>query len=206
VFTGLAVQAAEQVNVGDFSGVVDAQGVPSGWQLKVKSGKADLKVVEEDGLHAVRFRSDAASFSLQRQVKVDLQQYPVLGWKWKVNKLPEGGDFRRSKTDDQAAQLFVAFSKTQTLVYLWDSTVPEGFMGDAPSPPFMSVKAIVVRSKSSPTGKWLTESRNVYEDYKKLFGPTDKVPVVSGMRLQINSQHTKTSAESAFADILFKSR
>jgi hypothetical protein len=142
---------------------------------------------------------------LQRQVKVDLQRYPVLTWKWMVSQLPVGGDFRKSKTDDQAAQLFVAFSKSQTLVYLWDSTVPEGFMGDAPSPPFMSIKAVVVRSKSSPMGKWLTESRNVYEDYQKLFGPTDKVPVVSGMRLQINSQHTKTLAESAFADIIFKS-
>ncbi|MGE5751019.1 MAG: DUF3047 domain-containing protein, partial [Nitrospirota bacterium] len=49
--------------------------------------------------------------------------------------------------------------------------------------------------------KWFTEVRNVYDDYKKLFGnePMD----VAGVRLQINSQHTETSAESYFADVVF---
>jgi len=42
----------------------------------------------------------------------------------------------------------------------------------------------------------------VYEDYKKLYG--DEPPVVKGMRFQINSQHTKTSAESYFADVVFQ--
>jgi hypothetical protein len=77
-------------------------------------------------------------------------------------------------------------------------------MEDAPAPPFMSIKAVVVRSGPAETGKWMTETRNVYEDYKKLYGDGDKSPVVSGMRIQINSQHTKTSAESYFAEVMFQ--
>lgn len=192
---------ADRVVIADFSTGVDASGVPKGWQLKEKSGKADFSLVQDEGVHAVSLRSTNTSFSLQKEVKVDLKQYPILSWKWKAAKLPKGGDFRKSKTDDQAAQLFLAFSRTRSIVYLWDSTAPQGLMEDAPSPPFMTIKAVVVRSGAADLGKWITETRNVYEDYRKLFG--EEPPSVSGVRIQINSQHTETSAESLFGDVVF---
>ena len=199
-----AVLAGDYV-IGDFSLGAVPNSVPVGWQLKEKSGKADFAVIEQDKLHALRLRSSSTSYSFQKEVKVDLNQYPVLSWKWKVTKLPEGGDFRRSKTDDQAAQLFVAFSRSQTIVYMWDTSSPQGTIGEASAPPFMSIKVIVMRSGPAESGKWITETRDVYEDYKKLFSKTE-VPPVSGIRVQINTQHTKSSGESYFADIVFKKR
>jgi hypothetical protein len=196
--------ADDQMVVADFSLGVDVKGVPKGWELNEKSGQADFSIVTDDGLDALLLRSASTSFSIQKEVKVDITQYPILSWKWKVTTLPKGGDFRKSKTDDQAAQLFLAFSKTKAIVYIWDTTAPEGLMEDAPAPFFMSIKAVVVRSGPAEMGKWITETRNVYEDYKKLYGDDDKSPVVSGMRIQINSQHTKTSAESYFAEVMFK--
>lgn len=194
---------AEPLRVGDFSQKPNDNGLPEGWQLKEKVGRADFSICRLDGVHALGLRSTNTSFSLQREVNADLAQYPILSWKWRVNKLPEGGDFRRIKTDDQAAQLFVAFSKTQFIVYIWDSTAPEGYMGDAHAPPFMSIKVVVVRSSPAESGKWLTETRNVAEDYQRLYGDKGKPPVVHGVRLQINTQHTRTSAESYFADLAF---
>lgn len=200
LFTG-PVWAEDIVSIADFSNDL-SRPVPAGWQLKEKSGKADIAVVREEGLAAVRFRSAHSSFSLQKEVRVDLKQYPVLTWKWKVTKLPAGGDFRKSKTDDQAAQLFLAFSKTKAIVYIWDTTAPQGLMESTSPVPFMTVKVIVLESGPAGTGKWTVESRNVYEDYKKLFKAEPQT--VNGIRLQINSQHTGTSAESYFADVAFK--
>jgi hypothetical protein len=195
--------ADDRVVIADFSSGGGA-GVPAGWQLKEKSGKADFAVVQDEGISAVRLRSANTSFSLQKEVNVDLKQFPVLAWKWKVTKLPGGGDFRRSSADDQAAQLFVAFTKTKSIVYIWDTSAPQGLMEDTTPVPFMHVKVVVVRSGPAGTGKWITETRNVYEDYKKLFG--EEPPPVHGMRLQINSQHTGTSAESYFADVAFQKK
>ena len=205
VFAALTARAAE-IAVGDFSTGVGGRNIPAGWQLKEKTGRADLQLVKSDGRSALQLRSTNSSFCLQRSVRADLVHTPYLSWKWKVTRLPAGGDFRSTRTDDQAAQLFVAFSRTQSIVYLWDSSAPEGLMTDAPSPPFMSIKAVVVRSKASHLGEWLSETRNVYEDYRKFFGSSAKPPVVSGVRLQINTQHTRTSAESYFADVVFSSR
>ncbi len=194
--------AEDRLAVADFSLAAPGSGIPAGWELKEKFGKADSTVVKEGKIPAVRFRSKNTSFSLQREVKVDLKQFPILAWKWKVTKLPTGGDFRKSTTDDQAAQLFVAFTKTKSIVYIWDTSAPQGLMEDTTPVPFMHVKVVVVRSGPGGMGKWIRESRNVYEDYKKLFG--EEPPAVSGIRLQINSQHTGTAAESYFADVAFK--
>ncbi len=202
LFVLVSAWAADRVVIADFSQGVDDQGVPKGWKLKEKSGKADFSLAREGDIHALHLRSADTSFSIQKQVSLDLQHHPLMSWKWKVTKLPAGGDFRKTKTDDQAAQLFLAFSKTKAIVYIWDTTAPQGMMEDAPAPPFMSIKAVVVRSGAEKTGAWIHETRNVYDDYQKLFG--EAPPPVSGVRLQINSQHTGTSAESYFADVELK--
>lgn len=49
---------------------------------------------------------------------------------------------------------------------------------------------------------WISESRNVFEDYKQLYGKEPKRVV--GIRIQINSQHTKAQAESLWGRIAFK--
>lgn len=194
--------AASLLVIADFSSDVDKNGVPSGWQLKERAGKADLAIIKEGDIHALRMRSSNNSFAIQKRVNVSTRLYPTLSWKWKVLELPKGGDFRKSITDDQAAQLFLAFSNRKIIVYIWDTTAPQGLIGDAWSPPFTSVKAIVVRSGPTETGKWLHETRNAYEDFQKLFG--HEPPPITGIRLQINSQHTESTGESFFADVVFE--
>jgi Protein of unknown function (DUF3047) len=194
-----AAAAEDRVVIADFSSGIGEMGAPTGWQVAEKSGKADYTVVTDSGERALLLRSTNTSFSVQKKVNVDISQYPVLSWKWKVTKLPKGGDFRKSETDDQAAQLFLAFTKTKAIVYIWDTSAPQGLMESTSPVPFMTVKVVVVRSGTAELGKWVAETRNVYEDYRKLYG--EEPPPVSGVRLQINSQHTKSSAESLFADV-----
>jgi hypothetical protein len=196
------VMAEDSIVIANFSRGLGANGIPDGWQLKEKNGKADLSAGKDGDISFIQFRSANTSFSLEREIHVDTKRFPVLSWKWKVTKLPQGGDFRKSKTDDQAAQLFVAFSRSRSIVYIWDTSAPRGIMEDTSPVPFMHVAVVVVQSGAANMGKWISETRNVYEDYKKFFG--EEPPSAGGVRLQINSQHTGTSAESYFADIVFK--
>ena len=194
--------ASERVIVADFSNDLGNGGRPSGWQLHEKTGKADFKVVRDNGIPALRLRSEETSFALQKAVDINPSLYPVFSWKWKVTKLPDGGDCRKSNADDQAAQIFLAFSNRKTIAYIWDSNCPAGSVENASGVPFVNVKAIVVRSGSDSAGQWITETRNVLEDYKALYG--DEPPVLAGIRIQINSQHTASSGESFFADVVFQ--
>jgi hypothetical protein len=194
----------DRLVVGDFS-VAGADGKPAPWRLFTHAGKADLSLVRDGDIAAVDLKSRSSSFGLEREANVDLGRYPVLTWKWKATVLPAGGDFRRGGRDDQAAQLYVAFGRTRAIGYIWDTSAPAGTEGQVPGlPPFVSVKLVVLRSGSAETGRWLAESRNVLEDYRRLFGGAKDAPVAKGLRILVNSQHTGTEAEGSFADIAFE--
>jgi len=65
----------------------------------------------------------------------------------------------------------------------------------------LNLHVIVVRSGEGERGNWITETRNVAEDYRRLFGAApDKV---QGVMIQINSQHTESRAESYWRSIRF---
>src|SRR5262249_38927392 len=140
----------QQTVLVDFSAAQET--VPQGWELTVKRGEASLQLVQDGGKQALQMRSEQASFALQKKVDIALQEAPFPVWQWKVTELPRGGDFRRSGTDDQAAQLIGAFSSTRFLTYIWDSTAPKGLVAAAPAPPLRKIVAIVVQSGSQDLG------------------------------------------------------
>ena len=202
--TAVGTQEAVVVN---FSQAKDP--VPKGWELSEKEGKADLALVSDGGAQSLKLRSNSSSFSLNKSLEIDLTKTPYLEWEWKVTELPTGGDFRKSATDDQAAQLYVilnwgTFNK-EAIAYIWDTTAPVGTIEKiSPPVPFLKIHAVVVRSGDQELGNWVTEIRNVVEDYKKLFGSEPKN--VEGIRIQINSQHTKSEAESYWRSVRFKAQ
>jgi hypothetical protein len=148
-------------------------------------------------------RSAKASFALERVVDVNPSEMPYLAWRWKVTQLPGGGDFRKASTDDQAAQVLVAFSDHKVISYIWDSNAPKGTFLNATSIPLLHVFALVCESGAADTNRWIAESRNVAADYLHAYGKP--APTVKGLRIQINSQHTGTIAESYFGEVAFRS-
>jgi hypothetical protein len=177
--------------------------LPDGWQVKVNRGAPDIAYIGEGNSRVLRFRSRKSSFALERGVDIDLTQYPLLAWSWKVTELPTGGDVRHPSTDDQAAQVLVAFADRHVLTYIWDSSAPKGSLQNASHVPLIHIFALVCRSGQEELNRWLPETHNVAQDYQKAF---EMAPArVKGIRLQINSQHTGSSAESYFGDISFRS-
>ncbi len=176
--------------------------LPSEWRIKVNHGKPDVSVCPDAG-GCVRLKSVRASFSLERGLDVDPGQLPYLSWRWKVAQLPAGGDFRQSSSDDQAAQVLVAFADNRVLAYIWDTTAPKGAERKAGFIPFVHVYAVVCQSGAGGLNQWLAETHNVAADYERAYGKP--APRVKGIRLQINSQHTGTTAESYFSDVAFRS-
>jgi hypothetical protein len=176
--------------------------IPPGWQLKVNTGMPDITLSDDGDQSVLHFRSTKSSFALERAVDIDPAHLPYLSWRWKVAQLPKGGDFRHMSTDDQAAQILVAFDDRHILTYLWDTSAPQGTMESASSIPLVHIFAIVCRSGSADANQWVSELRNIAADYQKAFGKP--AAHIKGLRLQINSQHTGSSAESYFGEVAFR--
>jgi len=186
-----------------------SEGVPPGWELKEFAGRAAIELVRADPGLALRLRSAQASFALYRDVIVDLRDFPLLSWQWRVVRLPAAGDVRERAADDQAAQVYVIFPRwpsplvnSEVIGYLWDSKAPVGTRLASPKAP--NVRIIVVESGASRLDAWQGQERNVAEDYRALFGR--QPPRVGQVALMIDADDTRGDAEALFAEIAFSRR
>ena len=202
--------AADVFVVEDWSAVpVDTKGVPPGWQKQDwGSPRYDFTVVEQDGRRAIHLESagDGSTISKEIREKVRLAETPILEWTWKVVVLPKGADARNAATDDEAAQIYVVWPRfpqavrSRIIGYIWDTTAPVGTI--VKSQKTGTVTYVVVRSGSADVGKWLTERRNVREDYRRIFGEEPEDP--GAVSFGIDSNEVKGTAESYMGPILFR--
>lgn len=205
---------AEELVIERFS-QTEKKNTLKGWKLLKKKGKPDFTVVEEDGNYVLRLRSKKSSFRLEKRVEIDYNKYPIASWRWKVVKLPEGGDVCNRKTDDQAAQIYFCFSQhssgwlrnkltTNLLGYIWENLTPALTTQISRSWPKIRYYVLHNGKEKQKIGRWVTERINVAKDYTNFFG--DKVPEhLFGIALMIDSDDTASSAECYFDDIVFQS-
>ena len=184
-----------------------AAGAPLGWEVTEFTGTdASVELVRTDGRVALRLRSERNSFAVHRDLVLDLRQYPVLSWSWKVSRLPTGGDVREPGRNDQAAQVYVVFPRwpsprtnSDVLGYVWDARAPVGTRLTHPKAP--NVRIIVVESGPGRLDQWLPQQRNVAEDYQALFGR--QPPRAGKVALMTDSNDTRSEAEAMFGDLTF---
>jgi len=183
-------------------------GIPDGWKgQNWGSPKYDFRIVTQSGRKAIHLKSVNDSSTISKEVKVDVKTWPILQWSWQAVTLPKGGDARKSATDDEAAQIYVTFPRfpaavrSRIISYIWDTTAPVGSVFKSEKTGLVTY--IVVRSGPTDLGKWLTESRNVLDDYKKIFGeaPGEDVGAIS---IAIDSNDTNSTAEAYFGEIFFR--
>jgi hypothetical protein len=146
-------------------------------------------------------------------------------WRWKVTNVLHKGDVTRKEGDDYPARIYITFEYDSSKVgffdkakyetvkllygqyppmaainYIWESKAPKGTV--VPNPYTDQVKMIVVESGVERLNLWVSEERNVYEDYKKAFG--DEPPLISGVAIMTDTDNTGESATAYYGDIVFK--
>jgi hypothetical protein len=123
-----------------------------------------------------------------------------------VTKLPRGGDARKAATDDEAGQIYVTWPRFPEVVrsriigYIWDSTAPVGSIFK--SEKTGTVHYVVVESGPAKLGRWITEQRNVAEDFRKIYGGQPDAP--GAISISIDSDDTRSSAEAFVGTVLFR--
>ena len=209
LIAGLAL-AADEVVIEDWAEApLGHKGVPPGWAKQGWGSPAyDFTVAEADGRRVLHLKSDNDSSNINKDIRgmVRLDETPVLEWTWKVAALPQGADARKKETDDQAAQVYVVWPRfpqavrSQIIGYIWDSTAPVGSIFK--SKKSGTVTYVVVRSGPAELGKWVTERRNVRDDFKRIYGSDIEDP--GGISIGIDSDDVKGTAESYVGRLRFR--
>ena len=116
-----------------------------------------------------------------------------------VHRRPPGG---------RAGQIFVVWPRfpeavrSRIIGYVWDTTQPVGTI--CKSEKTGTVTYVVVRSGSGDLNKWVAETRNVVEDFKKIYGEAPEDPGI--LSVSIDSNDTGTTSEAMIGAIRFKSQ
>jgi hypothetical protein len=191
-------QPASVQKVEDFSSFKDGS-FPEGW----KSRGGDLsEVYQVKSNHETYLEANAvkSAVAVAKKFAYDLNEYPYLKWQWRVVKLPQGGDERFKETGDSAAAIYVIFEgfiRPDTIKYVWSASLP---LGTTTQSPYNSkTKIVVLQNQDSPLDKWITETVDVYADYKRLF---EREPnQVQAIGLMSDSDNTGSVAIAHYKEI-----
>lgn len=185
------------------------KGIPPGWNGQRWGSPAyDMSVVDDGGRKVLHLRSRNEGSTISKEVKgqVSLKETPVLEWQWKMVALPQGGNSCAKATDDQAGQVFVMWPRfpeqvrSRIIGYVWDTTRPVGTI--CKSEKTGMVTYVVVRSGTAELGKWVTERRNVRDDFKRVYGEDAEDP--GAVSIAIDSNDTASTAEAFVGPIAFR--
>jgi hypothetical protein len=165
-------------------------------------------------LHA---ETTGGSIQIAKKVSWDLKIHPVLYWKWRVNRLPEGANEDARGKNDSAAAIYVVFPRKHiplvswkyqpinVIKYVWSTTLPVGQIVQKQKEKLETTiyegRFIVLRSGKKDAGTWILEKRNVLEDYKKAFGTSPRyTPIL--VAILTDSNDTKSTASADYDDII----
>ncbi len=221
---GIALPSgADTVVIGDFSGYSQLPQKP--WQLLRFDDRipaTEYYLQQHQGVAAVAARADGSMALLARPLQTDLDQTPVLCWRWWVDQPIAQADMTSKSGDDYAARVYVTFDLPDSALslgtrmklglaravhgddlpdaainYIWDNRHPIGTQ--AANAYTDRARMLVLRSGVNDTGRWVEERRNLRNDLKLLFGTDSAIPLQ--LAIASDSDNTGALTGALFADL-----
>lgn len=213
------------LRIGAFSLADPADPLPADWHLLTFPGiesHTRYRLIRDQDTLVVQAQSQAAAAGLIRYLKFDAQLHDWLSWRWKITHVLKKGDLHRKEGDDYPARLYVAFEfepqraswwermvhavagasagrqlPGTTLSYIWANRAARGTLADNPFTD--QVKMFVLQSGNAKANQWISEKRNIVQDYRRAFGHDP--PPAMGVAIMTDTDNTGESATAYYGDI-----
>ena len=191
----------KSVNIYRFS-----EGEVNNWETQEFAGETKYQLVKVDGQIVLEGEAKASASGIFKNVDVDLIQTPFLNWSWRIEKAHPPLEEKTKNGDDYAARIYIVvdgglfFWQTIALNYVWSSSQPPGsfwpssYAGD-------NVMLMALRSKEHHLSTWYREKRNVYKDFKMLFGK--EIYHIDAVAIMTDSDNSGGEVRAYYGDIYF---
>ncbi len=226
--TPLTSQEADKISLAPFSGMTPGP-AKEPWRFATLPMKAKTQytIVELDGRRVLKVETEHSYGNLVHDTRLRLKVGATLSWQWRVDHPVTDADLRKKTGDDGAAKLCVFFDypkdklplserlrlslassivgepvPPESMCYVYDNQLPAGTeLVNALS---SRIRMIVLQTGKDRLGQWLSESRSVSADYKRVFADEwrGEVPEVIGIAVQADSDNSKSNGLSYFGDIV----
>jgi len=173
-----------------------------------------FSVVNLDGQRALRVEAQASYGNLVHPVLENPGAHR-LSWRWRLDEPIPGADLRRKDGDDSPIKVCALFDLATSAVpfverqvlrvarlrsgetlpaasvcYVWDARLAPGTVLDNAFT--RRVRMVVLRGPESPLHSWVSEQRDVWADFKRLFGDeAGEVPPLVGIAIGADADNTQ---------------
>ncbi len=193
------------------------------WNMSRLKGLSRYQLVEDGGATVLKGRAQASASGLLHAIDLDVRDRPILSWRWKVMDLAPSED----SPDDSPVRLLVNFAGDYSkipfqdrlfydefrlftgqqlpyagVMYIWGSRAPRG--AEVRIKYTSRIRMIAVESGRDKLGQWLQESRNVEEDFRRLFG--EEPGKVVSIGIMTEADLGDRALEAYYGDIAFHAR
>ena len=192
------------------------------WQIPRRDGTAmdldpeQFKWLRKCDRPPMDFNNEIESRGAENLLEVT--DTPWFSWRWKVDVATvkeqrlEGNGKLKSKYDDFPAKIGISILKKgstdlREVAYVWSRHLDDGMMFWSETtiiPLIWKLKwgRFVAESGTRAMGRWVSESRNVYDDYRKMY-PDEEPGRIVRIYVSTDSDNTDSESEASYADFRF---
>lgn len=213
-----------------FSGATPGGPFPGGWHMEgaTKFRKpSTYRLVDNGGTTVVEGTADASASGLVEFLHIDPHERPILTWRWKITQPVEGADTTQRWGDDAPARVMLSFSGDvqslplsdrlwfnqvklitgievpyATLEYVWGAGAPKETMVVNSYTP--RIRTVLVENNPEPLNEWVTETRDVVEDFRRVFG--EEPGSITAIAVYTDADATGARSQGYFGDLTFLTR
>jgi hypothetical protein len=171
--------------------------------------------------------ADASAAGLVEFVDIDPHERPILTWRWKITQPVAGADTTKRWGDDAPARIMLSFAgDTQglsfsdrlwfnqvklisgidipyaTLEYVWGAGAPIGTV--VVNSYTSRIRTLLVRNTPQPLNEWVTEMRDVVEDFRRAFG--EEPGRITAVAVYTDGDATGSRSQGYYGDLTFLTR
>ncbi|HYX82960.1 MAG TPA: DUF3047 domain-containing protein [Gemmatimonadales bacterium] len=207
--------ASSASDVGRFS-TGTAGRLPIGWHMQTFRHRTPTRycLVQDGGRVVLAATSHDSASALIADVDADYTRTPWIEWSWKIDHVIATARWGRKSTDDFPARVFVIFAdvrrqslfeslstagQARALNYVWANDAVADPM--AVSPYSGDVVMIAAEQGPSKAGTWITERRNIVDDFRRAFRRMP--PPVRAVAVMTDTDNSHTSERTLYGDIRF---
>lgn len=207
----------------------DSDSIPTGWEVipYFRTPKNEMSLSKEGDITVLNVKSLGSASALLKRVDVDIREFPVLVWRWKINRVVGMAIENQKDRNDSAARIRVIFGERGgkprplppqieelfkslgiertapeprgfKIDYIWGNRLPQGEMFDYPGS--RNHKVVVVESGKAKANQWIWEKRNLVEDFELLFEAAP--PGLAGIVILTDTDQTNEGVEAWYSSLV----
>jgi len=220
---------ADRIAIGKFVADKEADGSPKGWRTVTYFNvpPTSYRVIKYRGKYILKAEGIGTSSCLFREVKAELEDYPIISWRWKISNVIRQAVETRKDRNDSAARVIVVFeiepealptwygieyllrrliSRNEPggprIEYIWGNRIEKGRILDNPS--LKHSKVVVLESGERKAERWVPEKRNLVEDFEAAFGTQPKGILALG--IQTDSDQSNEGVTAYYDEVFLRRR